>query len=73
MEEWFREGEFGPRCLAAFERSELRKQGFFDNDFFTDMLKRQIAGRGGYSFYLWTVLNAVLWHESWIMGRKECL
>ena len=73
MEEWFREGDFGARCLAAFERSELRKQGFFNNDFFTDMLKRQIAGRGGYSFYLWTVLNAVLWHESWIMGRKDCL
>jgi len=73
MEEWFREGDFGPRCLAAFERSELRKQGFFDNNFFTDMLKRQIAGRGGYSFYLWTVLNAVLWHESWIMGREDCL
>ena len=73
MEEWFREGEFGPRCLAAFERSELRKQGFFDNAFFEDMLKRQIAGRGGYSFFLWTVLNAVLWHESWIMGREDCL
>jgi asparagine synthase (glutamine-hydrolysing) len=73
MEEWFREGDFGPRCLAAFERSELSKQGFFDNDFFTDMLKRQIAGRGGYSFFLWTVLNAVLWHESWIMGREDCL
>ena len=73
MEEWFREGDFGPRCLAAFERSELRKQGFFNNDFFTDMLKRQIGGRGGYSFYLWTVLNAVLWHESWIGGREDCL
>ncbi len=73
MEAWFSEGDFGPRCLAAFERSELTKQGFFDNAYFTDMLKKQIAGRGGYSFYLWTVLNAVLWHESWIMGREDCL
>lgn len=73
MEAWFSEGDFGPRCLAAFERSELSKQGFFDNNYFTDMLKNQIAGRGGYSFYLWTVLNAVLWHESWIMGREDCL
>ena len=73
MEAWFSEGDFGPRCLAAFERSELSKQGFFDNAYFTDMLKNQISGRGGYSFYLWTVLNAVLWHESWIMGREDCL
>ena len=73
MEEWFREGDFGARCLAAFERSELRKQGFFDNDYFVDLIKAQIAGRGGYSFHLWTVLNAVLWHESWVVGRSDCL
>lgn len=72
MEEWFREGDFGKRCLDAFERSEIRKQGFLDNDYFVDLLKRQIDGRGGYSFQLWTVLNAVLWHESWIAGRTDC-
>jgi len=73
MEEWFREGDFGARCLAAFDRSEIRKQGFFDNDYFVDLLKRQIDGTGGYSFHLWTVLNAVLWHESWIGGNVDCL
>ena len=73
MEEWFREGDFGTRCLAAFERSEIRKQGFLDNDYFVDLLKQQIDGRAGNSFHLWTVLNAVLWHESWIMGREDCL
>ena len=73
MEEWFREGDFGARCLAAFDRSEIRKQGFFDNDYFVDLLKRQIGGTGGYSFHLWTVLNAVLWHESWIGGNVDCL
>ena len=72
MEEWFREGDFGKRCLDAFERSEIRKQGFLDNDYFVELLKRQIDGRGGYSFQLWTVLNAVLWHESWIVGREDC-
>jgi asparagine synthase (glutamine-hydrolysing) len=73
MEEWFREGDFGARCRAAFERSELRKQGFFDNEYFLGLLDRQIAGTGGYSFQLWTVLNAVLWHESWVVGREDCL
>jgi asparagine synthase (glutamine-hydrolysing) len=73
MEEWFREGDFGARCLDAFNRSDLRRQGFFDNDYFVDLLKKQIEGRGGYSFQLWTVLNAVLWHASWIEGRAECL
>ena len=36
MEEWFREGDFGARCLAAFERSALPAEGFIDDDYFTD-------------------------------------
>jgi asparagine synthase (glutamine-hydrolysing) len=73
MEEWFQEGDFGPRCLAAFERSALVKEGFFDKTYFEDLLKGQMAGRGGYSFQIWTVMNAVLWHASWIEGREDCL
>ena len=73
MEEWFQEGDFGRRCLAAFERSALRAEGFIDGDFFTTLLKDQMAGRGGMSFQLWTVMNAVLWHASWIEGREDCL
>jgi asparagine synthase (glutamine-hydrolysing) len=72
MEEWFREGDFGKRCLAAFDRSTLKAEGYFDNAYFTDMLKRQMDGSGGYSFQLWTVMNAVLWHESWIAGNPDC-
>ena len=50
MDEWFREGDFGARCLAAFERSALPQEGFIDGDYFTDLLKDQIAGRSGASF-----------------------
>jgi asparagine synthase (glutamine-hydrolysing) len=73
MEEWFQEGDFGRRCLDAFERSPLVRDGFLDREYFTDMLKSQMAGRGGYSFQIWTVMNAVLWYESWIEGKTDCL
>jgi asparagine synthase (glutamine-hydrolysing) len=73
MEEWFQEGEFGARCLAAFERSPLVREGFLDKAYFVDLLKGQMTGRGGYSFQIWTVMNAVLWHGSWIEGREDCL
>ncbi len=69
MEEWFQEGDFGPRCRAAFDRSAIAKAGFLDNDYFRGLLDRQIAGQGGYSFHLWTVMNAVLWYEKYIEGR----
>ena len=72
MEKWFRDPQFGERCLAAWNNSEIRKMGLIDEDYFLDMLKGQMVGRGGYSFQLWTVLNAVLWHQSWVMGQKEC-
>jgi asparagine synthase (glutamine-hydrolysing) len=73
MEEWFREGDFGARCLRAFERSAIRREGLIDNDYFVSLLKNQIGGSGGYSFQLWTVMNAVLWHASWIEGIEDCL
>jgi asparagine synthase (glutamine-hydrolysing) len=73
MEEWFQEGDFGARCLAAFERSPLVSEGFLDRRYFTDLLKGQMSGRGGYSFQIWTVMNAVLWYESRIGGREDCL
>lgn len=72
MEEWFREGDFGARCLAAFDRSALPAEGFIDREYFTGLLKDQIAGRASASFQLWTVMNAVLWHASWVEGREDC-
>ena len=51
----------------------LSTEGFIDADYFTGLLNEQIAGRVGASFQLWTVMNAVLWHASWIEGREDCL
>ena len=73
MEEWFREGDFGDRCLAALDRSLLVREGLFDGGYLRDLLKGQMQGRGGYSFHLWTIMNAVLWHASWIEGREDIL
>jgi asparagine synthase (glutamine-hydrolysing) len=72
MEEWWKEGDFGRRALAAFERSAIRRDGFLDNDYVAAMLKAQMNGSSGRSFQLWTVLNAVLWHEVWIAGNADC-
>jgi asparagine synthase (glutamine-hydrolysing) len=72
MEEWFREGDFGRRSLEAFNRSALTREGYFDADYMRSLLQAQMSGSGGHSFRLWTVLNAVLWHASWIEGREDC-
>ena len=72
MDQWFREKEFGERCLAAWRRSALRKEGLLDDAWFDGLLRRTMVGQGS-SFHAWTVLNAVLWHASWIEGRADCL
>jgi asparagine synthase (glutamine-hydrolysing) len=72
VEQWMQEGDFGPRCLAAYQRSGLRRMGLFDDEYLLGLFRRQISHGGGLSFHLWTILNAVLWHEYWIEGRKDC-
>ena len=73
IDRWFSEGDFGKRCLAAFQSSGIAKSGLLNNEYFEDMLRHQIAGTRNSGFHIWTVLNAVLWHSYWIEGRKDCL
>lgn len=68
MDKWFTEERFGKKCLAAYERSQLRKQGFFNDTYLHGLLKGQVEGKINYGFHLWTVMNAVLWHERWMEG-----
>jgi len=72
MESWFKDPAFARRCHAALDRSRLLREGFFDASYLKDLLKHQTGSGGGHSFHLWTVLNALLWHESWIEGHADC-
>jgi asparagine synthase (glutamine-hydrolysing) len=72
MEEWFQDDEFAARARRALERSDLAREGLFDLAYARALLERQTSGRGSRSFELWTLLNAVLWYESWINGRTDC-
>ena len=71
MEEWFKEKDFGNRCLDAWKKSSFRDLGLVDDAFVTGLLENQIHGAGGRSFHAWTILNAVLWHERWIANRPD--
>lgn len=69
LDKWFREGDFGRRCLDTFVRSDIYKEGYFDNDYVVGLLRGQIDGTSNYGFHLWTIMNAVFWHERWIARR----
>ena len=60
------------QSFTAPDGTRLAREGFFDNEHFVGLLKDQMAGRASASFHLWTVMNAVLWHASWVEGREDC-
>ncbi len=72
MESWFQDPEFARRSRAAVERSELLRTGLLNRELVADLLERQTRSGGGWSFQLWTLLNAILWYESWVVGRQDC-
>jgi asparagine synthase (glutamine-hydrolysing) len=70
MDKWFRDERFGKRCLEVWRRSDIKKRGLLNNGFLEKLLEDQVAGRTNYGFHLWTILNAVFWHEKWVAGRE---
>jgi asparagine synthase (glutamine-hydrolysing) len=64
MESWFREPSFRQECADSFDRSQLAVDGLVDSAFVHDLLERQQSG-GGWSFHLWTIMNAAMWMERW--------
>jgi asparagine synthase (glutamine-hydrolysing) len=66
MDKWFMEPSFGKACLDAFERSPIVTEGFIDAAYARDLLRGQVEGRVNWGFHMWTLMNAVFWHERWI-------
>jgi asparagine synthase (glutamine-hydrolysing) len=70
MDKWFQDPHFGRRCISALEQSDLYNDGFFDKHYVMNLLRGQVAGTINYGFHLWTVMNAVFWHERWVSKRR---
>ncbi|HWG03824.1 MAG TPA: asparagine synthase C-terminal domain-containing protein, partial [Beijerinckiaceae bacterium] len=66
MDKWFMEPNFGKRCIDALEKSALYREGYFDRDYIMGLVRGQVEGRVNWGFHLWTVMNAVFWHERWM-------
>ncbi len=68
MERWFRQPWMQERFRRTLDRSPMAKAGLIDAEAVKRMLDQQQTG-GGWSFHLWTVMNAVLWEEKWGQRR----
>ena len=69
---------FGHRRLSIIDLSSAADQPMRNREgtvsiIFNGEIYKQMAGSGGHGFHLWTVLNAVLWHERWIEGNADPL
>lgn len=71
MDKWFQDPTFGRECIAAFQGSGLRREGYFNNEFVDGMLRNQVSGASNWGFHLWTLMNAVFWYERWVEPRAR--
>lgn len=71
MEEWFKEDDFAGKCRAAIKTSPLTED-MLDRKYLLSLLEKQRTSGGGYSFHLWTVMNALIWHKYWVEGHEDC-
>jgi len=72
MDHWLRQPDFSARCKAVLERSRLVRDGLIDKDYMNALMRDHVQSSSGYGSRIWTVLNAMIWHDYWIEGHEEC-
>ncbi|EPR37140.1 asparagine synthase (glutamine-hydrolyzing) [Desulfovibrio sp. X2] len=71
VDRWLKDKDFAARAMAVTQRSRLLGEGLLDKEYFSTLLKQETSVGTGHSFHVWTVLNALIWYESWIEGRED--
>ena len=52
FEEWFEDRDFGRWCMVLYEKSDIRKQGLVDDDYFKPMLQGQLDEEGAVMVFM---------------------
>jgi asparagine synthase (glutamine-hydrolysing) len=65
VEGWFR-GTHSSQLESQVMNSALRRRGFFDYEFISQLFDEHRRGTRNWGFHLWTLLNLSLWCERWI-------
>ena len=68
MVEWLR-GPFGSDARRQINVSSLRERGLLDYDTIDLLWREHLSGRADWSYELWNVYTASLWHDRWIAAR----
>jgi asparagine synthase (glutamine-hydrolysing) len=67
---WFR-SKLGERFREWLRASKIRERGLLDLDHVERMLDQHRALKADYGFYLWVIMNAVLWYDRYIAGEPQ--
>jgi asparagine synthase (glutamine-hydrolysing) len=68
VEEWLRE-DFGVRAQEEVRRSSLMERGLLDAERVDQLFEAHRVGRGNWSWHLWNIYSAAVWHDQWVAGR----
>jgi asparagine synthase (glutamine-hydrolysing) len=69
MKEWLR-GEFGRRAQAEVRASSLLERGLLDTATIDRLFDAHRSGAGDWSFHIWNLYSACVWHDYWVAGRR---
>jgi asparagine synthase (glutamine-hydrolysing) len=70
MVQWLR-GPFGAAMRAELASSRFFERFPADRRTVIDMLDRHRDGRADFALYVWTIYNAVAWHDYWVDKQRE--
>jgi len=72
MDKWLREPAFAKRCQDVIDRSRLVADGLIDGNYLNTLMAGHKRSASGYGAHIWTVLNAMIWHDYWVEGHENC-
>ncbi|MFQ5835035.1 MAG: asparagine synthase (glutamine-hydrolyzing) [bacterium] len=68
LDEWFRD-ELKEWLLDCLSESQVRKRGYFDPRYITNLVNAHLAGKENFGRHLWILLILELWHRVFMDGE----
>jgi asparagine synthase (glutamine-hydrolysing) len=69
VDEWLRT-DWSLFAKEKITNSFFTREQIFDRTFLQNLFHQHVSGKRNEGQYIWTLLNLILWHESWIEGKS---
>ncbi|MFN3467778.1 MAG: asparagine synthetase B family protein, partial [Candidatus Brocadiales bacterium] len=68
LDGWF-QNELKEWLLDCLSESQIKKRGYFNPGYVTNLVNAHLSGKGNFGTHLWTLLILELWHRVFMDGK----